>query len=159
MSSSAGNDVMFEEALCEQGRNFGNKKWNAYRLVNGWTVDDQAAQSENDRLAVAWFGQALGRTLREVADDFRSYRISEACTTLYRLFWDDFSAQYLEMVKPAYGQPVDRKTMDQTRAFFDALMRALHPFMPFVTEEIWQDLAPRAEGDSICIAPMPQPEA
>jgi valyl-tRNA synthetase len=150
---------MFDEALCEQGRNFGNKIWNAYRLVNGWTVDDQAAQSENDRLAVAWFGQALGRTLREVADDFRSYRISEACTTLYRLFWDDFSAQYLEMVKPAYGQPVDRKTMDQTRAFFDALMRALHPFMPFVTEEIWQDLAPRAEGDSICIAPMPQPEA
>ncbi|MDE6046430.1 MAG: class I tRNA ligase family protein, partial [Alistipes sp.] len=159
MSSSAGNDVMFDEALCEQGRNFGNKIWNAYRLVNGWTVDDKAAQSENDRLAVAWFRQALSRALREVEEDFRSYRISEACTTLYRLFWDDFSSQYLEMVKPAYGQPTDPATMAQTRAFFDALMRALHPFMPFVTEEIWQDLAPRAEGDSICVAPMPQPEA
>ncbi|MDE6070837.1 MAG: class I tRNA ligase family protein, partial [Alistipes sp.] len=141
------------------GRNCGNKIRIAYRLVNGWTVDDKAPQSENDRLAVAWFRQALGRTLREVADDFRAYRISEACTALYRLFWDDFSAQYLEMVKPAYGQPTDPATMQQTRAFFDALMRALHPFMPFVTEEIWQDLAPRAEGASICVAPMPEPEA
>ena len=159
ISSSAGNDVMFDEALCEQGRNFGNKIWNAYRLVNGWSVDDAAAQSDNDRLAVEWFEQALGRALREVAEDFGNYRISEACMTLYRLFWDDFSGQYLEMVKPAYGQPTDAATMAATRGFFDALMRILHPFMPFVTEEIWQDLAPRAEGGSICVAPMPEPAA
>ena len=157
ISSSAGNDVMFDEALCEQGRNFGNKIWNAYRLVGGWSVDAAAAQSENDRLAVEWFSQALGRSLREIADDFRSYRISEAFKEAYRLFWDDFSGLYLEMVKPAYGCPTDAATMEATRGFFDTLMRLVHPFMPFVTEEIWQDLAPRAEGDSICTAQMPSP--
>ncbi|MBO5188974.1 MAG: valine--tRNA ligase [Alistipes sp.] len=156
MSSSAGNDVMFDEALCEQGRNFGNKIWNAYRLVNGWTVDTNLAQSENNRLAVAWFEAALGRALREVEADFRQYRISEACLTLYKLFWDEFSALYLEMVKPAYGEPIDAATMEATKRFFDALMRSLHPFMPFVTEEIWQDIAPRKEGASICVAPMPE---
>ncbi|MDE5963349.1 MAG: class I tRNA ligase family protein, partial [Alistipes sp.] len=155
MSSSAGNDVMFDEALCEQGRNFGNKIWNAYRLVNGWTVDPNAAQSENNRLAVEWFEQALGHALCEVEEDFKSYRISEACMTLYKLFWDEFSGLYLEMVKPVYGQPIDGKTFEATRDFFDRLMRTLHPFMPFVTEEIWQDLAPRADGESICVAPMP----
>ncbi|MDO4759062.1 MAG: valine--tRNA ligase [Rikenellaceae bacterium] len=154
MSSSAGNDVMFDEALCEQGRNFGNKIWNAYRLVNGWSVAEEA-QSENNRLAVAWFEEVLSRTLAEVESDFRQYRISEACTTLYKLFWDEFSGMYLEMVKPAYGQPIDAETMEATKRFFDALMRMLHPFMPFVTEEIWQDLAPRAEGESICVASMP----
>ncbi len=156
ISSSAGNDVMFDEALCEQGRNFGNKIWNAYRLVGGWAVDAAAAQSENDRLAVEWFGAALDRSLRQIADDFGSYRISEAFKEAYRLFWDDFSGLYLEMVKPAYGSPTDPATMAATRAFFDALMRLLHPFMPFVTEEIWQDLAPRAEGESICTAAMPE---
>jgi len=157
ISSSAGNDVMFDEALCEQGRNFGNKIWNAYRLVDGWTVDSAAVQSENDRLAVAWFEQALGLSLRQIADDFKTYRISEAFKEVYRLFWDDFSGLYLEMVKPAYGRPTDAATMAATRGFFDALMRVLHPFMPFVTEEIWQDLAPRAEGASICVAQMPEP--
>ena len=157
MSSSAGNDVMFDEALCEQGRNFGNKIWNAYRLVNGWSVDPDAAQSDNNRLAVAWFEQALGRALREVEADFQSYRLSEACLTIYKLFLDEFSGLYLEMVKPAYGQPIDGKTFAATRGFFDQLMRLLHPFMPFVTEEIWQDLAPRAAGESICVAPMPVP--
>jgi len=159
ISSSAGNDVMFDEALCEQGRNFGNKIWNAYRLVGGWQVDAAAAQSENDRLAAAWFGQALARSLRQIAEEFANYRISEAFKEAYRLFWDDFSGLYLEMVKPAYGQPTDPATMAATRGFFDALMRVLHPFMPFVTEEIWQDLAPRAEGDSICTARMPEPAA
>ena len=157
MSSSAGNDVMFDEALCEQGRNFGNKIWNAYRLVNGWRVDDTLTQSETNRLAVEWFEQALGRALRQIDEDFRSYRISEACMTAYKLFWDDFSSQYLEMVKPAYGEPIDAVTFAATRGFFDALMRLLHPFMPFVTEEIWQDLAPRAAGESICVAPLPEP--
>ena len=155
MSSSAGNDVMFDEALCEQGRNFGNKIWNAYRLVNGWTVKEEP-QSENNRLAVAWFEQALGRTLREVEADFRQYRISEACMALYKLFWDEFSGLYLEMVKPAYGEPIDAETMAATKRFFDALMRTLHPFMPFITEEIWQDIAPRQEGESICVAAMPE---
>ncbi len=157
ISSSAGNDVMFDEALCEQGRNFGNKIWNAYRLINGWTVDTAATQSQNDRLAIDWFAQTLNRSLREIADNFRSYRISEAFKEAYRLFWDDFSGMYLEMVKPAYGAPTDAATMTATRDFFDALMRLLHPFMPFVTEEIWQDLAPRGEGESITVAAMPEP--
>ena len=157
ISSSAGNDVMFDEALCEQGRNFGNKIWNAYRLVNGWSADGNAAQDENNRLAVEWFRQTLGVALRQIADDFGSYRISEAFKTAYKLFWDDFSGLYLEMVKPAYGQPIDAPTFEATRTFFDSLMRVLHPFMPFVTEEIWQDLAPRKEGESITVAPMPQP--
>ena len=159
ISSSAGNDVMFDEALCEQGRNFGNKIWNAYRLLNGWTVDTAAVQSENNQLAVKWFEQALGRSLRQIAEDFKSYRISEAFKEAYRLFWDDFSGLYLEMVKPAYGQPIDAPTLTATKGYFDALMRVLHPFMPFVTEEIWQDLAPRAEGASICVAQMPEPVA
>ena len=127
ISSSAGNDVMFDEALCEQGRNFGNKIWNAYRLVNGWSADDKAAQDDNDRLAVEWFRQTLGRALRQIDEDFRSYRISEAFMTAYKLFWDDFSGLYLEMVKPAYGQPVDAETFAATCGFFDELMRVLHP--------------------------------
>ncbi len=159
LSSSAGNDVMFDEALCEQGRNFGNKIWNAYRLINGWNVDAQMGQSENNRLSVAWFRQTLGRALRQIEADFESYRISEALMTAYKLFWDDFSGLYLEMVKPAYGEPIDATTLEQTRGFFDELMRLLHPFMPFVTEEIWQDLAPRAEGESIMTAPQPEPAA
>ena len=125
--------------------------------MNGWTTDAAAAQSENDRLAVEWFDQAMGRSLRQIAEDFRSYRISEAFKEAYRLFWDDFSGLYLETVKPAYGQPTDPRTMEATKGYFDALMRLLHPFMPFVTEEIWQALAPRAEGESICVAPMPEP--
>ncbi len=155
MSSSAGNDVMFDEALCEQGRNFGNKIWNAYRLLNGWQIDPALATSENNRLAVEWFDEVLSRTLREVESDFKQYRISEACMSLYKLFWDEFSGVYLELVKPAYGEPIDAHTMEATKRFFDALMRTLHPFMPFITEEIWQDLAPRAEGESICVAQMP----
>ncbi len=157
MSSSAGNDVMFDEALCEQGRNFGNKIWNAYRLVNGWEVKDMEP-SECNRLSVAWFEEKLSETLREVEADFRQYRISEACMSLYKLFWDEFSGTYLEMVKPAYGQPIDGVTMESTKRFFDALMRMLHPFMPFITEEIWQDLAPRKEEESICVAAMPTPK-
>ena len=154
MSSSAGNDVMFDEALCEQGRNFGNKIWNAYRLLNGWEVKEQEQPACN-RMAVAWFNEKLSETLREVEADFRQYRISEACMTLYKLFWDEFSGMYLEMVKPAFGQPIDATTMEATKRFFDALMRTLHPFMPFITEEIWQDLAPRKEEESICVASMP----
>ncbi|MEG0499212.1 MAG: class I tRNA ligase family protein, partial [Alistipes sp.] len=156
LSSSAGNDVMFDEGLCEQGRNFGNKIWNAYRLLNGWSIDNTLTQSENNRLSVAWFEHTLNRTLCEIDDNFKAYRISEALMSAYKLFWDDFSGLYLEMVKPAYGQPIDEKTLTSTKLFFDALMRVLHPFMPFVTEEIWQDLTARKVNESIMVAPMPQ---
>ncbi|MBP3290532.1 MAG: class I tRNA ligase family protein, partial [Alistipes sp.] len=159
LSSSAGNDVMFDEALCEQGRNFGNKIWNAYRLISMWQVDEQAEQSENNRLSVEWFRNMLSQAVAEVDELFASYRISEAFMRIYKLFWDDFSGWYLEMVKPAYQQPTDKATMEATRHYFDLLMRLIHPFMPFVTEEIWQDLAPRTEGESIMYAQMPKAEA
>ena len=158
LSSSAGNDVMFDEALCEQARNFGNKIWNAYRLINGWTVDETLTQSDNNALAVEWFRNAFAKAISEIEDNFSSYRISEAFMRIYKLFWDDFSGWYLEMVKPAYGSPADRKTIDATRHYFDMLMRLIHPFMPFVTEEIWQDLTPRAKGESIMYAPAPAVE-
>ena len=158
LSSSAGNDVMFDEALCEQGRNFGNKIWNAYRLISMWQVDEKQEQSENNRLSVEWFKQTLSKAIAEINDLFSSYRISEAFMRIYKLFWDDFSGWYLEMVKPAYQQPTDKATMESTKYYFDQLMRLIHPFMPFVTEEIWQDLAPRAEGESIMYAPMPEAE-
>ena len=156
LSSSAGNDVMFDEALCEQGRNFGNKIWNAYRLVNGWTVDGTLAQSDNDRLAGEWFRQTLRRAVAELDGNFGSYRISEAFMLLYKLFWDDFSGWYLEMIKPAYGAPIDPRTVDEAKGFFDALLRLLHPFMPFVTEEIWQSLP--HDGEALIVAPWPQYE-
>jgi len=158
LSSSAGNDVMFDEALCEQGRNFGNKIWNAYRLISMWQVDEQLAQSENNRLSVEWFGHTLSKAIVEINDLFESYRISEAFMRIYKLFWDEFSGWYLEMVKPAYQQPADKATMEATRHYFDMLMRLVHPFMPFITEEIWQDLAERKQGESIMYAPMPVAE-
>jgi valyl-tRNA synthetase len=156
LSSSAGNDVMFDEALCEQGRNFGNKIWNAYRLISMWQVDEAMEQSENNRLSVEWFRNTLSKAIAEINELFESYRISEAFMRIYKLFWDDFSGWYLEMVKPAYQQPADKVTMEATRHYFDMLMRLVHPFMPFVTEEIWQDLAERKEGESICVAQMPK---
>ncbi len=156
LSTSAGNDVMFDEALCEQGRNFANKIWNAYRLVGGWNVDDELPQSDNNRLSVEWFRQVMRRDIERVDEAFRQYRISEAFMMLYKLFWDDFSGWYLEMVKPAYQSPIDADTMAATKHFFDELLRLLHPFMPFVTEEIWQDLAPEAGCESIVVARQPR---
>jgi valyl-tRNA synthetase len=158
LCSSAGNDLMFDNALCEQGRNFGNKIWNAYRLINGWSVDENLAQSSNNAAAVAWFRAKMNAALTEIEDNFNSYRISEALMVAYKLFWDDFSGWYLEIVKPAYGAPIDKCTIEQTKLFFEQLMLVLHPFMPFVTEEIWQDLAPRAAGESIMTSPMPKAE-
>ncbi|MBR4064798.1 MAG: valine--tRNA ligase [Tidjanibacter sp.] len=152
LSTSAGNDIMFDEALCEQGRNFGNKIWNAFKLIEGWKVDDTLAQSENNRLSVEWFDALLSRTLAEIDDHFEAYRISDAMMTAYKLFWDDFSGWYLEMVKPAYGSPIDRATIEATRTFFDKLLRTLHPFIPFVTEELWQRVLPRKAGESITVA-------
>ena len=158
LCSSAGNDLMFDNALCEQGRNFGNKIWNAYRLINGWQVDAALAQSDCSKQAVAWFTNRFNAALAEIEDNFKNYRISEALMVAYKLFWDDFSGWYLEMIKPAYGSPCDTATMEATKKMFEQLMLLLHPFMPFVTEEIWQDLAERKEGESICVASMPKAE-
>ncbi len=154
LCSSAGNDLMFDNALCEQGRNFGNKIFNAYRLINGWEVDERLSQSKNNRLSIEWFEAKLNKALAQIDDDFEAYRISEALMVAYKLFWDDFSGWYLEMVKPAYQCPIDAETLLTTKSLFDKLMRVLHPFMPFLTEEIWQDIAERA-GDSIMVNMMP----
>lgn len=156
--SAAGNDLMYDNSLVEQGRNFGNKIWNAYRLVNTWEVDPTAAQSENNRLAVEWFEALFNKTLQQVEENFEQYRISEALMLVYKLFWDEFSGWYLEMVKPAYQMPTDRPTLEATRGFFDRLLKVLHPFMPFITEEIWQHLTQAQEGRSIMIERMPAPE-
>ena len=159
LCSTAGNDIMFDEAMCEQGRNFGNKIWNAFRLVSSWSVDEGLEQPESGRLAAEWFGNLLDRSLAGIEADFAAYRISDAFMKIYRLFWDEFSGWYLEMVKPAYGMPADGKTFAQTKAFFDKLLRMLHPFMPFITEELWQRLAPRLEGQSIMVSDMPRAAA
>ncbi len=156
LCSSAGNDLMFDNALCEQGRNFGNKIWNAYRLINGWQIDENLPQSDCSKQAVAWFTNRFNAALAEIEDNFNNYRISEALMVAYKLFWDDFSGWYLEMIKPAYLSPCDAATMAATKKMFEQLMLLLHPFMPFVTEEIWQDLAERKEGESICVASMPK---
>ena len=158
LSSSAGNDVMFDEALCEQGRNFGNKIWNAYRLINGWDYSDLMPQSKNNATAILWFKNTLSKAIAEIDEMFASYRISEAFMRIYKLFWDEFSGWYLEIVKPAYQKPIDRATLEQTCQFFDQLMRLIHPFMPFVTEEIWQDLEEREAGESIMYAAAPKAE-
>ncbi len=152
LSAPAGNDILFDEALCEQGRNFNNKIWNAFRLVKGWQVAD-VEQTEASKTAVAWFDAKLKEVNVELDDLFSKYRISEALMAVYKLFWDEFSSWYLEMVKPAYvngqQQPIDRQTYDQTLHYFDVLLKMLHPFMPFITEELWQALYERQQGDSI----------
>ena len=156
LTAPAGNDLPFDEALCEQGRNFNNKIWNAFRLVKGWTVDDAAAQPKASAIAVKWFQMRLDKTIAEMNDLFDKYRLSEAMMVVYKLFWDEFSSWYLEMVKPGYQQPIDRVSYEATLHFFDALLRLLHPFMPFITEELWQALEPRQAGESIMVALMPE---
>jgi len=158
LAAPAGNDILYDDALCEQGRNFNNKIWNAFRLVKGWNVDETLPQPQTAAIAVEWFDAQLNRTLEEVKDLFEKYRLSEALMAIYKLFWDEFSSWYLEMVKPAYQQPIDRKTYDATLRYFDALLRMLHPFMPFITEELWQHLYDRKEGESIMTARMPEPQ-
>lgn len=155
-SSQAGNDLPYDEKLIEQGRNFGNKIWNAFRLVKGWTVDSELPVPEGSKLAVQWFESKLNQTLAEVQDHFSKFRISDALSAIYKLIWDDFCAQYLEMIKPGFEQPIDLSTYDSTLDFFDRQMRLLHPFMPFISEEIWQNIIERGENDSICIAHFPQ---
>ena len=158
LAAPAGNDILYDDALCEQGRNFNNKIWNAFRLVKGWEVAD-IEQPEHSRLAVQWFDNVLRSTEAEVKDLFSKFRLNEALMAIYRLFWEEFSAWYLEAVKPAYQQPIDRATMDATLRFFDSLLRLLHPFMPFITEELWQHIDERKDGESIMYAPINQTPA
>jgi valyl-tRNA synthetase len=152
LCSSAGNDLMFDDSLCEQGRNFGNKIWNAYKLVCGWSVDAAREQSECNRLSIEWFEHRLAAAQMQIEKDFAAYRISDALLVAYRLFWDEFSGWLLEMVKPAYGDAIDECTLKAVKSIFERLMQMLHPFMPFLTEEIWQDIAERKEGESICVS-------
>jgi valyl-tRNA synthetase len=154
LSAPAGNDILFDETLCEQGRNFNNKIWNAFRLVKGWKVAESAVGgSPANAIAVRWFEAKLRQTAAEVDDLFKKYRISEALMAVYKLFWDEFSSWYLEMVKPAYingeAQPIDKQTYDKTLEFFETLLKMLHPFMPFITEELWQHIYDRKPGESI----------
>jgi len=156
LAAPAGNDILYDDALCEQGRNFNNKIWNAFRLVKGWQVDASLTQPESARQACRWFEAELNRTIAEVDDSMDKFRISEALMAIYRLFRDEFSSWLLEMVKPVYGSPIDATTYQSILAYFDAQLRLLHPFMPFITEELWQHLSPRAEGESIMLARMPE---
>ena len=158
LSAPAGNDILFDESLCEQGRNFNNKIWNAFRLVKGWETAD-IEQPAYARLATGWFDSLLNKTAAEVNDLFGKYRLSEALMAIYKLFWDEFSSWYLEMIKPAYGQPIDATTYRLTLGFFEELLKLLHPFMPFITEELWQNLYERKAGESIMVARMVEPKA
>lgn len=158
LAAPAGNDILFDESLCEQGRNFNNKIWNALRLVKSWEVSDAAEQPDAARIAIDWMEAKFCATIVELEDDFSRYRISEALMTAYKLFRDEFSAWYLEAVKPAYGQPIDAKTYRSTISLFEKLMLTLHPFMPFITEEVWQALADRQPGESIMVTQQPHPE-
>jgi valyl-tRNA synthetase len=155
LCSPAGNDLLFDESLTEQGRNFSNKIWNAFRLVKSWEVDPGIAQPVHSAITVDWFEARLDRAFKKVDQQFAKYRISDALMIIYRLFWDEFSAWYLETVKPAYGAPIDRVTYERTLGFLDRLLHLLHPFMPFITEEIWQLLAGRKKGESLMVSPMP----
>ncbi|MDY5434379.1 valine--tRNA ligase [Bacteroides pyogenes] len=154
LSAPAGNDILFDDALCEQGRNFCNKIWNAFRLIKGWKVDEEATTPEATALAMDWFEAKQNEVAAEVADLFGKYRLNEALMAVYKLFWDEFSAWYLEIIKPAYGKGIDSATLHRTLRFFDNLLHLLHPFMPFITEELWQQLADRKEGESLMVDSM-----
>ena len=156
LSAPAGNDILFDESLCEQGRNFSNKIWNALKLVLNWKIDDSAAQPEASLQAVEWFSDKLAAVAAEVDDAFSKFRISDALMAVYKLFWDDFCSWYLEIIKPAYGAGIDRATFDATISYFDSLLRLLHPFMPFITEEFWHHLGERKDGDSISLQSAPK---
>ena len=157
LSAPAGNDIPFDDALCEQGRNFNNKIWNAFRLVKGWEVSAEVEVPEAAALAMKWFESKQNAVALEVADLFSKYRLSEALMAVYKLFWDEFSSWYLEMIKPAYGQPISKAVYDTTIGFFDNLLHLLHPFMPFITEELWQHIVDRKDGESLMVSPMVAP--
>lgn len=160
LSAPAGNDILFDEALCQQGRNFNNKIWNAFRLVKSWhTTDDNTQQPDCLKVATDWFNATLNAAAQQVADLFKKYRLSDALMTIYKLFWDDFSGWYLEIIKPTYGSPIDNKTYQQTLTFFEKLLKLLHPFMPFITEALWQHITIRKKGDSIMTSLLPPLDA
>ena len=154
LAAPAGNDILFDDALCEQGRNFCNKIWNAYRLVSGWTIDDNPPIPEAAKLAISWFESKQNEVTAEVADLFSKYRLSEALMAVYKLFWDEFSSWFLEIIKPAYGQGIHSTVRNAAICYFDNLLRLLHPFMPFITEELWQQMYEREEGESIMVCPL-----
>lgn len=156
LSASAGNDILFDEELCNQGKAFANKIWNAFRLIKGWEVTDAANQPENAKVAIEWFENKFQKTLTQINDDFEKYRISDALMAIYKLTWDDFCSWYLEMIKPAFGQPIDQVTFDKTIAILEDLLKLLHPFMPFITEEIWQHITERTPEQALVIASYPQ---
>jgi len=155
LCSSAGSDILYDESQIEQGRNFCNKIWNSYRLIKGWNSDASIAQPENAAIAVKWFTNKLSQTVAAVNDNYSKFRISDALMTIYKLFWDDFCAWYLELVKPEFGKPVDRVTYDATVSFMDSLLKLLHPIMPFITEELWQNISDRKEGETIMVQKWP----
>jgi valyl-tRNA synthetase len=157
LTSPAGNDLPFDEELCEQGRNFSNKIWNAFRLIKGWQVDEKMEQPEHARKANDWFQAKLALVLTNLEKAYADYRISEALMMTYKFIWDDFSSWYLEMVKPDYQKPIDQKTFSETQANFEQILKILHPFMPFITEEIWQDISQRAKDEALIISPWPEP--
>lgn len=159
LTSPAGNDLPFDESLCEQGRNFSNKVWNALRLITGWEVDENLAQPEHSAIAIQWFESRFDQVLEHVDELYGSYRLSEALMAVYKLIWDDFCSWYLEMIKPAYQHPVDRVTLNATLSLFDKLMKVVHPFMPFITEEIWHIIGQRQDGESIMVSEMPRPQS
>ena len=158
LCSPAGGDLLFDESLTEQGRNFSNKIWNAFRLVKNWDIDANIEQPESSAKAIAWFNAKLNKTIEELNEQFDQYRLSGALMTLYKLFWDEFSSWYLESIKPEYQKPIDKKTYNETIELFDKLLKLLHPFMPFITEEIWHYTKERKEGESIMISDMPTAE-
>ncbi len=159
LCTSAGNDILFDESQVEQGRNFANKIWNAYRLVKGWESGDEVAQPEHSALAVKWFDAMLNKTLEQMNDCFEKFRLNDAVMQIYKLFWDDFCAMYLEIVKPGFGAKIDTATYKATLAFFDTLLKLLHPFMPFITEELWQNLEERKDGETIMLQQIPKPKS
>lgn len=158
LSSAAGNDLLFDEELMLQGRNFATKIWNAYRLVQGWNKDENIKANEADRQAIDWFGHQMNKTIAEVADQFEKFRISDALHLLYKLIWDDFCSWYLEAIKPGYGEPVSKEVYDQTILYFEELMKLIHPFMPFLSEELWQNIAERTPENALVISQQRKPE-
>ncbi len=156
LCSPAGNDLLYDDSLPEQGRNFANKIWNAFRLVKSWKVDERLTQPESSAAAVKWINETLKKSLAEIDSNFKRFRISEALMNTYKLFWDEFSGWYLEIIKPEYKKPVDRITYEATITVFDQLLRIIHPFMPFITEEIWQMIAERQYGESLMVSQMPR---
>ncbi|MGZ3901877.1 MAG: class I tRNA ligase family protein, partial [Bacteroidia bacterium] len=157
LCSPAGNDLMFDESYCEQGRNFANKIWNAFKLIKGWEVDDSLSNS--NAVAIEWFDSRFSQALTEIESNFTQFRLSEALMTTYKLVWDDFCAWYLEMIKPAYQHPIDRETYERTVAFFENILKILHPFMPFISEELWHDelFGERSASDCCIVAQLPGP--